>query len=135
MIFYLDFLQTRRLSSQVSSRIEGLPVYEKKNASVPAEIFNLYRLGLKRIENPHTFELSLRDMSMILEEGAWIVADRSMNDLPVMAWTDFQSRGRSLHEPVKCSLLLFHAHAGLVVDTALHDMKMHLEEALHKDRS
>ena len=49
--------------------------------------------------------------------------DRAFNDIPVVAWVDFQGRGREqLHEPVACTIRYFHANAALILRRSLEAM-------------
>lgn len=108
------------------SRLDDLPVFEATKFSVPAEEYNLVQIALHRLENPIRFELpSLRTLDLILETDAWIVVDRSLNDIPVIAWIDFiHSHRQNLHEPVACERRTYHSHAMLIVDK--------VNEAMHQ---
>ena len=77
----------------MTSRIHDLPVYDRMETRIDSKYFNSARLALKRISNPLRFDLSLRDISMTVEDKEWFLTDRSMNDLPVLAWTEFQTKG------------------------------------------
>jgi hypothetical protein len=45
------------------------------------------------------------------------VVDHDMNDIPILAWTDFQVEGRSaLHEPIPCQLKTYHMHAKVILE-------------------
>ncbi|MFO7953909.1 hypothetical protein [Thioalkalivibrio sp.] len=99
---------------------------------VEARYFNQVRraLGLLgpeiRLSPP-----GLKHLDLILQRDAWIVVDRVLNDMPVVAWTAFHSRGRrSLHRPVACELLLFHAMATMVMNRTLSAMEPELAVAL-----
>lgn len=100
------------------SRLDDLPVFDTRQVSVPAAEYNLVQIALKRLENPIRIELpSLRTLDLILETDAWIVVDRSLNDIPVIAWIDFNVAHRqNLHEPVTCERRTYHTHALLIVD-------------------
>ena len=94
-------------------RLIDIPVYEKRPGEISASIYNNIRLGKIRLKQNLHLELEgLRSLEFILEDDAWIVVDRNLNELPVMAWTDFQIKGRdNLHLPIKCTILYYHAHA------------------------
>lgn len=73
----------------------------------------------------------LRSLDLILQEGAWIVVDSAQNDIPICAWTDFESdTGRGLHEPVTCQLRYYHQLAGMVVPKVRAAMDEGLGEML-----
>ncbi|MBI5449768.1 MAG: hypothetical protein HY940_00255 [Gammaproteobacteria bacterium] len=84
--------------------------------------YNQIRLGLLRIENPMRLELpGLRGMDIVLDDNSWVCVDRTLYDLPVLAWTNFEvTRRASLHEPVRCLLHYYHIHAELIKETVLN---------------
>ena len=96
--------------------------------------YNLVHIALKRLENPLRLELPrLRTLDLILENDAWIVVDRSLNDIPVVAWIDFNVAHReTLHEPVACERRTYHTHALLIVDKVIEAMHLILGERLGK---
>jgi len=115
-------------------RLQDIPVFEKKETEIPAKVYNTIRLGKIRLKKNFRLEPDgLRSLDLILEDDAWIVVDRDLNDLPVMAWTDFQVRGRdNLHLPIQCKLLYYHQHAEkiqtMVLDFAYHKIEELLKE-------
>ncbi len=101
------------------SRLNSIPVLNSAPCSVPAARYNQVRLALRRLANPLRFELpGLRSLDMILEDGLWVIVDRDLNDIPIVAWTDFEARD-SLHTPLQCTLRHYHAHATVIIDKAL----------------
>jgi len=94
--------------------------------------YNQVRLGLLRLENPLRLKLTgLRGMDIILDNHAWVCVDRTMYDLPVLAWTDFEYADRNgLHEPVHCQLHFYHIHADLIIETVLATMTSVLTQLL-----
>ena len=114
------------------SRLDDLPVFETRKVLVPADNYNLVHIALKRLGNPLRFELPrLRTLDLILEKDAWIVVDRSLNDIPVLAWIDFEVAHRqSLHEPILCERRSYHTHAMLIVDKVIEAMHLILGERL-----
>lgn len=112
------------------SRLDEIPILRSAATTVPAVRYNRVRLALRRLENPLRLELPrLRSLDMILEDEAWALVDRGLNDIPIVAWTDFSPR-TALHTPLHCSLHYYHGHAALVVDTALITMDHILAERL-----
>ena len=109
------------------SRLNELPVLRSCAGEVDAERFNRARLALRRLENPLRLELpKLRSLDFILEDEMWAIVDRDLNDIPVVAWTDFEHR-TALHQPVHCTLRYYHAHADAVIDKALQKLDEILE--------
>ncbi len=115
----------------MKSYLIDIPVYERLETSVSAEHFNLVRIALKRLGSPIRLELpKLRTLDFLIDEETWIIVDRSLNDVPVMAWLDFETRDRSLHEPLKCTLNLYHAHATIIQPRVIEAMTLLLGEKL-----
>jgi len=101
------------------SRLNELPILKSRPIAVEAERYNRVRLALRRLDNPLRLELpKLRSLDFILEDHLWAIVDRDLNDIPVVAWTDFAQR-TALHRPVSCTLRYYHAHADAVIDKAL----------------
>ena len=114
------------------SRLDDLPVFETRQLNLRAEDYNLVHIALKRLGDPLRVELPrLRTLDLILEKDAWIVVDRSLNDIPVVAWIDFKvSHRQSLHEPVACERRSYHTHALLIIDKVFEAMHLILGEKL-----
>jgi hypothetical protein len=120
----------------VESRLRDVPALKVIDSVVAAKHYNRVRLALVRLENPLRFPLPhLRGLDMVLTRDEWICVDRTLNDMPVLAWTDFQKQERlALHSPVPCRLRFFHAYAGLIVGTLLQDVAVILAERLNRAR-
>ena len=74
---------------------------------------------------------ALKHLGIILQRDAWIVVDRAMNEMPVLAWVDFETEGRSsLHEPIPCRIKLWHFMACMIMPRALQALTDHLDEEL-----
>jgi hypothetical protein len=116
----------------MKTRIENVPKLKTERMLIDGARFNQVRLGLLRLENPLRIKLTgLRGMDIILDNNAWVCVDRTMYDLPVLAWTDFDYAGRNaLHEPVHCQLHFFHIHADLIIETVLATMTSVLTQLL-----
>lgn len=112
-----------------------LPVLYRRQARMEAEHYNRVSRALKRLDPSIRLRLpGLKTLDLILQGDAWIVVDRVFNDVPVVAWTDFQLQERSgLHEPVPCELRYFHGHAALIRTRVLALMDGLLEEQLGDD--
>lgn len=109
-------------------RLSEMPAYQVSESQVDAECYNLVRLSLLRHGSPLRITLpNLRSLEMHLDEDSWTVIDGSMNDLPVAAWTHFETDGRdNLHLPIACRIRHFHAHASLISEAALQEMVLGL---------
>jgi len=114
------------------TRLDELPVFEIRQLTVRASDYNLVHIALKRLGEPLRLELpKLRTLDLVLEHDAWIVIDRALNDMPVLAWIDFEVIHRhSLHEPVPCQRRTYHTHALLIVDKVIEAMHLILGERL-----
>jgi len=101
----------------MSWRLDDIPVYELTKTSVTGANFNVVQLAFHRLGEPLYLPLTgLRSLELVLEREAWVVVDRGQNDIPVLAWTDFQREGRSaLHAPVPCYLKTYHIHATVIL--------------------
>lgn len=120
-------------------RLDEVPVYEYRDDNIPANYFNDVQVALKRLGEDIRFPIPrLRHLDLILQKDAWIIVDRVLNDVPVLAWTDFQVGQRdSLHEPIACRIRLYHVHGMIVMDRTLEAMELilgeMLDEAGHRD--
>lgn len=113
-------------------RLEGLPVYEIKQTEVAANHFNHVQVALRRLSKSIRFPIpKLKHLDLILEDDAWIIVDRVQGDIPVVAWTEFETSNRdNLYQPIKCQLRSYHAHAELILQRTLEAMELLLGEQL-----
>lgn len=116
----------------MKSRIEDIPKLKTEPSSIEGAHFNQVRLALLRLENPLRLKLpGLRGMDIILDDKSWVCVDRTLYDLPVIAWTDFGHIEREgLHEPVPCLLHYYHVHADLITETVLSAVFVELGKRL-----
>lgn len=115
----------------MKSYLTDIPIYQTSKTTVSAEHFNLVQIALKRIGSPIRLKLpKLRTLDFLLDEETWIIVDRSLNDIPVMAWLDFETKDRGLHEPLHCTLNLYHAHANIIQTRVIEAMTLLLGEKL-----
>ena len=115
----------------MKSYLDDIPVYDSAQTTVSAEHFNLVQIALKRLGSPIRLVLpKMRTLDFMLDEETWIIVDRSLNDIPVMAWLDFEKQDRSLHEPIKCTLNMYHAHAHIIQPRVIEAMTLLLGEQL-----
>lgn len=116
----------------MKTRLDDVPALKVITAVVEAARYNRVRLALLRLGSPLRLALpDLRGLDMIMDERLWICVDRTLDDLPVLAWTEFETHGRrGLHEPVRCRLRFFHAHADDILEMVLDDVSLLLAERL-----
>lgn len=114
------------------SRLDKVPVYEYRDGEIPANYYNHVQVALKRLGEELRFPIpKLKHLDLMLQKDAWIIVDRVLNDVPVVAWTDFQTDHRTtLHEPIKCRIRLYHAHGAIIMQRTLEAMELILGEML-----
>lgn len=112
----------------MSRHLDDIPVYEQTETAVAAALFNRVQIALNRLGEPLEVPLiGLRSLELVLDREAWVVIDRDLNDIPVLAWTDFQCTSRvALHEPVRCWLKTYHLHAPVIVQRVANFMELEL---------
>lgn len=113
-------------------RLKEMPRYSIADSTIAAHHYNQIRLALRRLPGPIRLRLTgLPYIDMIIDNDSWVCVDTSLNDLPVVAWTDFDSSNRQgLHEPVGCKLHYFHYKAGMLVLKALNTTTALLAERI-----
>ncbi len=114
------------------SRLDHLPVFESRTATIRAEDYNLVKIALKRLGSPLRFEIpNLHTLDFIFENDAWIIVDRRLDDIPIIAWLNFDIKNRAgLHEPVECECRTYRAQALIIVDKSFEAMHLMLGEQL-----
>lgn len=141
MLSRLDATGTLRLTSiaqaqiatvVMSTRLDDVPAHKVETTYIEAARFNRVKLALLRLDNPIRLSLpGLKGMDVILEEETWVCVDRTLYDLPVIAWTDFDVLQRdNLHKPILCKQLLYHVHASVIIESVLSSMDFLLDERL-----
>lgn len=103
-------------------RIRGLTPLRSVPKTIEARYYNHVRLALNRLGNPLEVELDgdMRQTGMLLSDDEWLCVDSTRDDLPLLAWRDFDIKERAaLHAPVRCTLHLYHSHAGLLIGRTL----------------
>ena len=116
----------------MKSRIEDVPKLRTISTEIEGGRYNQVHLGLLRLGCPIRLDLpGLRGMDVIVDRQAWVCVDRTLYDLPVLAWTDFEHQDRkAIHEPVRCLLHYYHIHADLITETVLSTLLCVLSERL-----
>lgn len=111
--------------------LPNVPVLKVLAATVEASHYNHVRLVLARNGVPHELVLGSRGLAMSLDRRAWVLTDRHLEDLPLMAWTNFDTKRRTgLHSPIHCNILLYHAYAQVVRRNVLVDVDRRLQTLL-----
>jgi len=112
--------------------LEDIPVFAKRPDEVDARLYNLWRRARLHLDLPVRLSLpGLSGMVMLLEEHDWVCVDERQNDLPVLAWVEFEDQHRdALHLPVRCRLNYYHYAASKIRAEALTIMEAALEEAV-----
>lgn len=118
------------------TRLDNIPVYDTRECMIRVQDYNLVRIALKRLGSPIRIEIpNLRTLDFILEDDLWVIVDRSLNDVPVIAWLDFKDKDReSLHEDFPCERRTYHTHAMIIIDKALEALQLLLGEMLDEKK-
>ncbi len=113
-------------------RLKDIPIYSSAQVNIEAEIFNTIRIATQRLALPIRLTLPrFQYIDVIIDHDSWACVDRSLNDLPVIAWTEFEITNRSaLHLPVSCRISNYHFQSSQVVEGVLSFTKMALERQL-----
>jgi hypothetical protein len=113
-------------------RLREMPRYSTDDSTVEARHYNRIRLALQRLPDPIRLKLiGIPHLDIVIDNDSWVCVDTSLNDLPVIAWTDFDTTTRQgLHQPIQCKLHYFHYKAGLLVLRALNITEALLAERL-----
>jgi hypothetical protein len=113
-------------------RLDDIPVFARRPSKVSATHYNHVKLALKRLgEEIRLVIPRLKHLDLILQEDAWIIVDRVLNDVPIAAWTEFQTEHReNLHKDIDCMIKLYHMNADLILDRTLEAMELLLSEEL-----
>lgn len=114
------------------TRHNEVPILSSRKTTVKANYYNHVQVALKKLGPQIRFRIPrLKHLDLILQKDAWVVVDKVLNDLPIIAWTDFEVEHReNLHEPIKCELRTWHVAAAMVRDRTLEAMEILLGEAL-----
>ena len=120
------------MSLSMKSRLDNIPIYEVRESKIRAQDYNLIKIAIKRLGSPIRLEIpNLRTLDFILEDDLWVIVDRSLNDIPVIAWLNFKDHERTnLHEDITCERRSYHTHAMIIVDKAFEALHLLLGEKL-----
>lgn len=115
-----------------TSWIDDRMPYQVIAKDMKAEDFNAVRLGILRLGSPLTLNVDgVKGLKCILDDHAWVFVDRYVDDMPLLAWMNFESRG-ALNETIPCELRLYHFKADLLVSRALDALKISIALELNK---
>lgn len=115
--------------------LPNVPVIKALATTVEASHYNHVRLVLARVGIPQELVLGSRGLTITLDRRAWVLTDRHLDDMPLMAWTNFDTKRRSgLHSPIHCSILLYHAYAQVVRRNVLVEVDRRLQAMLMGQR-
>lgn len=123
------------------TRHDEVPQLGARAGKVDAVFYNHVQTALKQLGNQIRLKIpKLKHLDLILQKDAWIIVDITLNDVPVVAWTNFETRGRtSLHEPIQCEIRFFHYAASMILNRTLEAMELMLgellEQELHHEKS
>lgn len=120
----------------MKSRIEDVPKLKTDPSIIEGALFNQVRLALIRFETPMRLRLpGLRGMDIILDRTSWVCVDRTLYDLPILAWTDFtQQHPDRLYNNTSCLLHYYHIHADLISGTILSTIAKELAKCFKMAR-
>lgn len=116
------------------TRIKDIPIYEQRNDTVDAKIYNLWRLARMHQLLPERFEApdTTPGIAVVADLNEWVCVNIAANDLPILAWVDFAVEGRStLHTPVPCKVNYYHFAASRYRARALDILRDGLDRRLH----
>lgn len=115
-------------------RLRNFPALDEYPSRIPAPVWNAWRRYWMHEHRPTCFGLhELPPISLILDEGEWVLVDSNLYDLPILVWTNFGDAGRrALHEAVPCTVRHYHQGAAKIRDQALLLMAEELEARLRK---
>jgi len=112
------------------TRHDEVPQLSARAGKVDALYYNHVQTALKQLGNQIRLRIpKLKHLDLILQKDAWIIVDITLNDVPVAAWTLFETKGRnSLHEPIRCEIRFFHYAATMILNRTLEAMELMLGE-------
>lgn len=122
------------INTSLYTRHDEVPQLGSRAGKVDALYYNHVQTALKHLGNQIRLRIpKLKHLDLILQKDAWIVVDITLNDIPVVAWTNFEIAGRSsLHEPIKCEIRFFHFAASMILNRTLEAMELMLGEELEQ---
>jgi hypothetical protein len=119
------------------TRHDEVPQLGARPGKVDALYYNHVQTALKKLGDQIRLRIpKLKHLDLIIQKDAWIIVDITLNDVPVVAWTSFETKGReSLHEPISCEIRYFHYAASMILNRTLEAMELMLGEELEEHLS
>jgi hypothetical protein len=116
------------------TRHDEVPRLSSRPGKVNALYYNHVQTALKHLGSQIRLKIPrLKHLDLIIQKDAWIIVDTVLNDIPVAAWTKFETKGRSsIHEPIQCEIRFFHFAATMVLNRTLEAMELMLGELLEE---
>lgn len=116
------------------TRHDEVPQYDSRAGKVDAIYYNHVQTALKRLGGQIRLKIpKLKHLDLIIQKDAWIIVDKVLNDVPIAAWSDFETEHReNLHEAIPCKIRYYHFAARMVLNRTLEAMEMMLGEELAK---
>lgn len=116
------------------TRHDEVPQYDSRSGKVDAIYYNHVQTALKKLGSQIRLQIpGLKHLDLIIQKDAWIIVDKVLNDVPVAAWTNFQTEHReNLHEPIVCTIRYYHYAARMVLNRTLEAMELLLGEELSR---
>lgn len=123
------------MTPSMYTRHNEVPQLSSGPGEVNALYYNHVQTALKKLNNKIRLRIpTLKHLDLILQKDAWVIVDRVLNDVPVAAWTNFDTEDRnSLHEPIQCEIRYFHYAASMILDRTLEAMELMLGELLEQE--
>ncbi len=106
-----------------------------EKTEIQAVYFNHVQMALKRLGRQIRFKIpTLKHLDLILQSDAWVVVDTVLNDMPIIAWSDFIIDHRdALHQPIACEIRYYHFAADKIMSRTLEAMELMLGEKMSDD--
>jgi hypothetical protein len=114
------------------TRHDEVPQLASRKGKVKALYYNHVQTALKSLGPQIRLKIpKLKHLDLIIQKDAWIIVDTVLNDIPVVAWMNFETEHRdNLHEPIQCEIRFFHFAASMVLNRTLEAMELMLGEQL-----
>lgn len=118
------------------NRLSDVPPMASARMAMPAVRVARARRAVTEAGGPLRAEIvGLRGLDAVVEEHVWLCVDRTLDDLPVVAWLEFAPLSRqALHEPVPCRVQFYHFHAQAIMSRVLECIDTLLEAQLARHR-
>lgn len=122
------------------SRLSEVSVYSMRETHVPAVNYNHVMLTLLRLNDTVRFSLpGFQHIDVIIDRDSWVCVDTSLDEMPMVAWLNFDVKGRdNLFQPIRCTLNYYHFMSSVIAQNALEhiddQLRCQLEELFHQEQ-